>query len=93
MSTLLPTLKNTGTDLKHITRNIQFILITIMQEKYIFKVNLDAKQYIIIHLDWNYNKCKLIYSMKGYVKQALREFKHILSTYHQTEPSCVNRMQ
>ena len=63
-----------------------------MREKYSFKVNFDAKQYIGIHLNWDYVKRKLRCSMKGYVKQALTELKHILSSNrHQSAPSTMRR--
>ena len=64
-------------------------LITIMQQKYTFKVDFDAKRYIGIHLDWNYDTRELICSMKGYVQQALRELEHVPSTCHQKAPSRV----
>ena len=55
-------------------------LIKIMREKYTFKVDFDATQYIGIHLDWNYEKRELICSMKGYVKQALTKLEHLMET-------------
>ena len=51
-------------------------LIRIMKEKYSFKVDFDAKQYIGIHLEWNYQERELICSMKGYIKQALIELEY-----------------
>ena len=51
-------------------------LISIMRKKYTFKVDFEAKQYIGIHLDWNYKTRELICSMRNYVKQALMELKH-----------------
>ena len=51
-------------------------LVTAVREKYPFKVDWEAKQYIGIHLKWNYEKRELRTSMDGYVKQALKEFKH-----------------
>ena len=55
-------------------------LIKIMNEKYTFKVDFDAKQYIGIHLAWDYDKRELICSMKDYVRQALTELEHVLSS-------------
>lgn len=66
-------------------------LIRIMREKYTFKVDFEAKQYIGIHLKWNYETRELICSMKGYVKQALTELKHVARTRHQAAPSKVKR--
>ena len=68
-------------------------IITIMQEKYTLKVDFNAKQYIGIHPDFNYTKCELICSMKGYVQQSLREFKHIPSACHHKAPSRVPHKQ
>ena len=55
-------------------------LIEIMQDKYSFKVNFNAKQYIGIHLNWDYNKRELKCSMKGYGEQELTKLEHVLST-------------
>jgi hypothetical protein len=52
-------------------------LIECIREKYPFKVDWDTKQYIGINLEWNYIKRLVKLSMKGYVKQALLEFKHL----------------
>lgn len=67
-------------------------LIRIIREKYTFKVDFEAKQYIGIHLKWNYEKRELICSIKGYVKQALIKLKQIASTQHQAAPSKVKRL-
>ena len=53
-----------------------------MQGKYKFKVDFDAKQYIGIHLIWNYVDRTVRCSMRGYVKQALEELKHIFTSKH-----------
>ena len=78
---------------KHVNKTDIHHLITIMQEKYMVKVNFNAKQCISIHLNWNHDKHKLICSMKGYVQQALRELKHVPSAFHQAALSCVNYKQ
>ena len=62
-------------------------LINIMRSKYTFKVDLEAKQYIGINLDWDYSKRELICSMKGYVKQAPKELEHIINNCYQNSPS------
>ena len=43
---------------------------------YTFKVDEEAKQYVGIHLKWDYGKRTVRLSMDGYVKQALLEFEH-----------------
>ena len=63
----------------------------IIREKYKYKVDWEAKQYIGIHLDWDYEKRELIISMNGYVKQALREFEHVPPEFHQYGPSKIER--
>ena len=71
-------------DIKH--------LISVMQLKYKFKVDFDAKQYIGINLVWDYNRRTVYCSMRDYIKQALTELEHILtdSRYH-SAPSRVQR--
>ena len=61
-------------------------LISIMRKKYKFKVDFDAKQYIGIHLNWNYDTRELICSMNNYVKQALTELQHATSLRQQHSP-------
>ena len=51
-------------------------LINTFQEKYPFKVDWEAKQYIGIDLKWDYKLQELRTSMEGFVEQALKEFKH-----------------
>ena len=69
-------------------------LIKIMREKYTFKVDFHAKQYIGIDLEWDYQKRELITSMKGYVEQALKELEHVLtSNRHYGAPSTVRTPQ
>ena len=50
-------------------------LIASVRTKYPFKVNWEAKQYIGMHLKWDYNARTVRISMDGYVEQALKEFK------------------
>jgi len=57
-------------------------LITAVRAKYPFKVDWDAKQYVDIHLKWDYEKRELRTSMDGYVEQALKEFKHTPPKQH-----------
>ena len=50
------------------------------------------KQYIGIHLEWDYDRRQVKCSMKGYVKQALTELEHELtSNRHQGAPSPIVR--
>ena len=55
--------------------------------KYNFKVDRDAKQYIGIHLRWDYLRRELRCSMDGYVLQALKEFNHFAPKRHSYAPS------
>ena len=51
-------------------------------EKYKFKVDYETKQYIGIHLKWDYLKCEVICSMDNYVAKALKELEHIFPKKH-----------
>jgi hypothetical protein len=53
-------------------------LVAAVKSKYKFKVDMEGKQYIGIHLDWDYQKRQLITSMQGYVEQALKELEHAM---------------
>lgn len=70
-------------DLEHLTAAIR--------KKYPLKVDYDAKQYVGITLDWNYDEGELICSMPGYVAQALREFEHASPPSHYKGPSKIDR--
>ena len=63
-----------------------------MRSKYKFKVDFDAKQYIGIHLKWDYHKHHVICSMDGCVKNALEELKHILIAPHHYALSYIERL-
>ena len=58
-----------------------------MREKYKFKVDYEAKQYIGIHLKWDYITREVICSMDGYVAKALKELEHIFLKKHFDGPS------
>jgi hypothetical protein len=77
--------------IKYINQEDVDHLISIMRKKYTFKVDFEAKQYIGIHLDWNYKTRELICSMRNYVKQALMELKHASSARQQHAPSRLDR--
>ena len=62
-------------------------LIKIMREKYKFKVDYEAKQYIGIHLKWDYVKREVVCSMEGYITKALKELEHIFPKKHYYRPS------
>ena len=62
-------------------------LIDCIREKYPFKVDWDAQQYIGINLEFNYTDRWVKMSMKGYVKQALQEFQHLHDKRHYNAPS------
>ena len=58
-----------------------------MREKYKFKVDYEAKQFIRVHLKWDYLKHKVICSMDGYVAKVLKELEHIFPKKHFYGPS------
>ena len=67
-------------------------LITAMRSKYNFKVDYQAKKYIGIHLDWDYDHREAKCSMKGYIKQTLTELEYeLISNCHQGAPSAIVR--
>ena len=47
---------------------------------YPMTINWSGDKYIGITLDWNYKEQKMRSSMPGYVKKALKQFNHILSS-------------
>ena len=63
----------------------------ILRKKYKYKVDMEGKQYIGIHLKWDYEKREVICSMDGYVEQALQEFTHAPPNTHFNGPSKVVR--
>ena len=66
-------------------------LIAAVRDKYPFKIDWEAKQYVGIHLRWDYNKQELRTSMDGYVEQAQKEFKHVTPKQHYKGPSRIYR--
>jgi hypothetical protein len=63
-------------DLEHLTAAIR--------EKYPLEVDYDAKQYVGITLNWNYDTGELLC-------QVLKEFEHATPTSHYTAPSKIER--
>jgi hypothetical protein len=51
-------------------------LLAAVRDKYPLKVDWEAKQYVGIHLQWDYTRREVICTMDGYVKQALKELQH-----------------
>jgi len=51
---------------------------------YTLKVDTDCKQYVGIHLRWDYERRTVRLSMDGYIEQALKELEHSLPSkaYH-----------
>ena len=47
-----------------------------IKDKYPLKINWEGTKYVGIDLEWNYIKREVILSMKQYVEQALKQFKH-----------------
>ena len=66
-------------------------LINAVQDKCLFKVDWEAKQYIGFHLNWDYDKHELCTSMEGHVEQALKEFKHSTPKQRYKGPSHIKR--
>ena len=50
------------------------------KQYYIVTMDLEGKEYIKIHLDWDYEKGFVHLSMSTYLKKALWQFSHILPT-------------
>ena len=74
--------------IKYIHKEDADHLIECMGAKYPFKVDWEAKQYIGIHLEWNYEgERSVILSMPNYVQDALEELKHTVPTQHTYGPS------
>ena len=59
-------------DLDHLTESVR--------QHYKLKVDTEAKQYVGIHLRWDYERRTVKISMDGYVEQALMELEHECST-------------
>ena len=57
---------------------------------YLITTDWTGDKYIGIDLKWNYEKRELISSMKGYVKRALKEFKHPTPTKTHHAPEIFN---
>jgi hypothetical protein len=57
-------------------------LIAAVCDKYPLKVDWDAKQYVGIHLQWDYARREVICSMDGYVEQARKELQHTVPKQH-----------
>ena len=68
-------------------------LLICLREKYPVKEDWDAQQYIGINLDWNYTKGEVLLSMKDYVQQALKQFKHEVPKQLHYGPSKVEAIQ
>ena len=62
--------------IKHVDKADVDHLLVCLREKYPVKVDWEAQQYFGISLGWNYKKGEVLLSMKDYVKQALKQFKH-----------------
>ena len=51
------------------------------------KSDRKGNQYIGIDFNWDYLKCTVKLSMKGYIKKALLQFQHMKHTKHYAAPS------
>jgi hypothetical protein len=66
-------------------------LLAAIRNKYPLKVDWEAKQYVGIHLQWDYTQREVICSMDGYVKQALKKLQHTVPKQHYKGPSKIER--
>jgi hypothetical protein len=62
-------------------------LITSLEKKYNMKTDMDAKQYVGINLEWDYQLRTLICSMDDYIDTALQELQHVMPKQHYKSPS------
>ena len=62
-------------------------LFAAIKDKYPLKIDWEGAKYLGIDLDWNFTKQEVILSMKGYVEQALKQFKHLQPTKHHYGPT------
>ena len=58
-----------------------------LADRYVFKLDWDARQYLGITLEWDYSRRTLLCSMPGYVRKALKEFLHDCPRYACYAPS------
>jgi len=54
--------------IKYSSKDDVYHLNQILRKKYKYEVDMEAKQYIGIHLKWDYKKRELICSMDGYIE-------------------------
>jgi hypothetical protein len=66
-------------------------LIAAVRDKYPLKVDWDVKQYVGIHLQWDYARREVICSMDGYIEQALKELQHTVPKQHYKGLSKIER--
>ena len=52
-------------------------LLNSLEKKYSMKVDMDAKQYVGIDLQWDYDKRELVCSTDEYIDTALLELQHV----------------
>ena len=62
-------------------------LLQALEKKYEMKVDMDAKQYVGIDLQWDYINRTLICSMDEYIDTALQELQHTVPNQHHKGPS------
>jgi len=61
-----------------------------LKENYKVTLEWDGQRYIGIALDWDYKRRQVHLSMPGYIKKALKQFKHeIRKLQHQPYPSAI----
>ena len=57
-----------------------------LRSKYDIKVDWEAKQFIGINLEWDYENRTVKFSMNGYVEQAMLELEHTRPKQHFFKP-------
>ena len=62
--------------IKYIDKADVDYLIRAINSKYKFKVDWEGKQYVGMHLQWDYDQRQVKVSMDGYLQEALKEFQH-----------------
>ena len=62
-------------------------LFKVFKNKNQLKIDWTGAKYVGIDLNWDYEKGEVKLSMKGYVKQALKQFQHPTPTKHHYGPT------
>jgi hypothetical protein len=75
---------------KHVGEEHALHLKQTLEENYKVTLEWDGRRYIGITLDWDYKRQQVHLSMPGYIKKALKQFKHERrKLQHQPYPSAI----